>query len=93
VTEFPSDSVGNRFSFIVKAYSDFAVDGVASQTSASMILADRPDKPSSAPTRNIATDEFTVAVNIVVVPGDHGSTITSYNVEIDDGIGGDFSEI
>jgi hypothetical protein len=45
-----------------------------------MILADLPDKPSVAPTRNIQTDEFTVAVNIIVVPGDHGSTITSYNV-------------
>jgi hypothetical protein len=30
-----------------------------------MILADIPDRPALAPTRNILTDEFTVAVNIV----------------------------
>jgi hypothetical protein len=53
VTEFPSSSIGLRFSFIIKVYSDFAVDGVASDTSESMILADLPDKPSVAPTRNI----------------------------------------
>lgn len=58
-----------------------------------MILADIPDKPTSAPTRNVETDESTVGVNIVVVPDDHGSAITSYNIEIDDGQGGPFVEL
>jgi hypothetical protein len=58
-----------------------------------MILANLPDRPSLAPYRNILTDEFTVAVNIVQVPGYHGSQITSYNIEIDDGKGGDFKEL
>lgn len=69
------------------------MDGVASSVSNSMVLSDRPDKPSSAPARNSETSEFTVAVSFVVVPGDHGSAITSYNVEVDDGLGGDFTEI
>ena len=93
MTEFPESSVGKRFTFIIKAYTDFAVDGVPSEMSSSMILADRPDKPSIAPSRNSETSESTVAVNIVVVPGDHGSAITSYNIEIDDGYGGSFVEL
>lgn len=93
VTDFPSSSVGKRFTFLIKAYTDFAIDGVASDSSVSMILADKPDKPSIAPTRNTQTSESTVAVNIVIVPGDHGSAITSYNVEIDDGYGGHFMEL
>jgi hypothetical protein len=39
------------------------------------------------------TDEHTVAVNIVIVPGYHGAPIVSYNIEIDDGFGGDFREV
>jgi len=58
-----------------------------------MILADRPDKPSVAPIRNSETNEFTASVNIVIVPGNHGSTITSYNIEVDDGLGGPFREL
>jgi hypothetical protein len=91
VTEFPDSSISKRFSFIVRAVTDYAE--VDSSISESMILADLPDKPSAAPSRNVLTDETTLAVNIVVVPGDHGSTITSYNIEVDDGFGGDFVEL
>lgn len=55
-----------------------------------MILADRPDKPAVPPIRSILTDEQTVSVTILPVPGYHGSPITSYNVEMDDGLGGAF---
>jgi hypothetical protein len=34
-----------------------------------------------------------VAVSILAVPGFHGSIITSYEIQIDDGIGGDFEEL
>jgi hypothetical protein len=93
VTELPAASVGNRFKFIVKVYTDFATAGVASDASESIILASVPDKPAAAPTRNTNTNENTVAINILTVPGDHGSTITSYNIEKDDGLGGSFSEL
>jgi hypothetical protein len=39
------------------------------------------------------TDEFTASVNILAVPGNHGSPIVSYNIEVDDGHGGDFREL
>jgi hypothetical protein len=43
--------------------------------------------------RNSATSETTVAVNISTVLVSNGSTIFSYIVEIDDGLGGDFVEL
>lgn len=93
VTDLPAASVGHRFSFKVKVFTAFATDGVSSENSASIILADLPDKPSSAPLRNSATSETTVAVNISTVLGSNGSPIFSYIVEIDDGLGGDFVEL
>jgi hypothetical protein len=93
VTDFPANSLGNRFFFRVKVYTDFASDGVESGLSASIILGGVPDKPSTAPTRNTETSEHVVAVNIVTVSEDNGSTITSYNIEVDDGLGGDFVEL
>lgn len=59
----------------------------------SIILADLPDKPISAPIRNVATSQSVVAINIVTVPGDHGSTIQTYIIEIDDGFGNQFTPI
>lgn len=75
VTEFPHNSVGQRFSFTVKVFTDYAIEGIQSDESESIILADLPDRPVSAPTRNVATSSSMVAVNIVTVPGDHGSPI------------------
>lgn len=91
VTEFPISSVGKRFRFMVRVVTDYAE--VDSAVSTSMILADLPDKPSMKPTRNLLTGESTLAVDILAVPGDHGSTITSYNIEVDDGYGGSFIEL
>lgn len=93
VTEFPINSIGQRFSFTVKVFTDYAVEGIESTLSESIILADLPDKPISAPTRNIATSQTVIAVNILVVPGDHGSPIQTYIIEIDDGLGNQFTPI
>jgi aspartate-semialdehyde dehydrogenase len=91
VNELPANSLGLRFRFSIVVVT--AYQSVSSSESASMILADRPDKPALAPTRSLLTDENTVAVNIVPVPGFHGSPITSYNIQIDDGQGGAFIEL
>lgn len=93
VTDFPANSVGLRFTFQVSVFTDFAIAGVSSSKSISMILGDRPDKPSSAPQRNAQTSESVISVTILPVPGIHGSAITTYVVEIDDGKGGLFTEL
>jgi len=90
VDEFPALSIGLRFRFAVAVFTSFADQGVVSPISSSFILANVPDKPSQPPTRNSATNEFTVAADIIQVPGIHGSPIVSYNIEIDDGYGGPF---
>jgi hypothetical protein len=43
VTEFPVSSIGKRFTFIVKVYTDFATAGVTSPLSDSIVLASLPD--------------------------------------------------
>jgi len=91
VTDLPVSSVGKRFRFKVRVVTNFAT--VDSAVSESMILADRPDKPSMAPTRNTLTSNTTLAANILAVPGDHGSAIFSYHIEVDDGLGGPFIEL
>jgi hypothetical protein len=78
---------------MLKAFTDYASDGVASDISVSIILADLPDQPSQPPSRNALTSENKVVCNILPVPGDHGSTIVSYHIEIDDGAGGNFVEL
>lgn len=93
VTEFPTNSVGNHFNFIVKVFSKQAVNGVASNLSDPMILGDVPDQPPTVPTRNAQSGEYIIAVNIGAVSGINGSPISSYHVEIDDGQGGIYTEI
>ncbi len=68
---------------MIKAITEYGSS--ESAISESMVLADIPDKPSAAPSRNIMTSESAVAVNVVGVPGDHGSPIQQYSIESDDG--------
>lgn len=69
-------------------YTDFAVEGVKSDLSASMILAGIPSKPTDVPTRQALTDESKLALAIGGAVQNNGSPITSFNIEIDDGLGG-----
>lgn len=78
----------------MKVFTDYTFeDGIESDLSESIILADFPDKPLSIPTRNVATSQSVVAINIVEVPGDHGAVIETYEIEIDDGLGNQFIPI
>jgi hypothetical protein len=66
-------------------YTDFAIDGVISSNSNSMVLADLPSKPGNPPTRQTLTDEHTIDIAISDSVIDNGSAIISYNIEIDNG--------
>ena len=89
VTDFPASSLGKRFTFAVRVYTDYASSGVVSPISDSLILAGLPEAPSLAPTRNGDTSETVIQVDIIAIAAD----ITSYHVEIDDGLGGTFVEL
>ena len=65
-----------------------------SEVSDSIILASQPGQPSNVPTRKTAdSGEFSIGVDLSSVATHNGSAITSYHVEIDNGSGGDYSEI
>jgi hypothetical protein len=93
VTDFPIASIGNRFVFKVLVFTDFAVDGIPSFNSLSMILADLPSKPADMPTRELQSNESTLELKVLGNVQANGSPIVSYNIEIDDGLGGMFEEV
>jgi len=93
VTELPGSSLGKSFKFIVKVFTALATDGVQSSTSDAFLLAGLPDAPASAPTRGASTSASAIQVSITAVAGTNGSPITSYYIEIDDGLFGSFVEL
>lgn len=94
VTDFPDNSLGNSFLFTVKVYTKNAMQGISSEVSDLIILAGVPDKPADVPTRRDSeAGEFVIAVDLSPVTGINGAALTSYHVEIDDGMGGAYSSI
>lgn len=97
VTEFPANSLGNSFVFLVKVKTDYTEHvvgaSVPSQKSASFLLAGVPGTPSSAPTRNANSGSSVIQVDYLTVSSANGSPITSYVVEIDDGLAGNFTKL
>jgi hypothetical protein len=97
VTEFPAGGLGFEFTFAVKVKTDFTElelgASVSSDNSAAFVLAGVPDAPAAAPVRGTYSGSTQVYVEFDAVAGTNGSPITSYFVEIDDGNGGDFTEL
>lgn len=55
------------------------------------VLADIPDTPLNAPaTDPFVTTDSIVKIDCTTVSGNGGSAITSYSLEIDNGMGGDY---
>mmetsp|Transcript_29133 Transcript_29133/g.28186 ORF Transcript_29133/g.28186 Transcript_29133/m.28186 type:complete len:201 (+) Transcript_29133:1094-1696(+) len=67
--------------------------GIDSDESDPMLVAGVPDQPLSGPTRGASTSSTLIEVDIAAVAGDNGSPITSYDIQIDDGMGGAFVEL
>jgi hypothetical protein len=70
-------------------------DGVLGPATASpgFLFAGVSSAPSSSPTRGSSSGAAVVHVNILAVAGTNGAAITSYEVQIDDGLGGAFTEL
>lgn len=76
------------------AYTEFDLGGgITGQQSAGMRLAGVPDAPANAPTRGSSSGSSTIHVDYGVVTQNNGAVITSYIVEIDDGLIGNFVEL
>ena len=94
MTEFPTSSLGAYFLFQLKVVTEHTNtvlgDGVAGDVSVAMLLAGVPGAPATAPTRGASSGSTIVDVDIVAVTVTSGSAIESYQVDIDDGLGGAF---
>lgn len=95
VSEFPASPtpLGLSFVFKVRVFTLFSTSGVDSQESEAMLLAGVPAKPSAGPTRLDATSNTQISVSINAVTTTNGSPITSYHIDIDNGMGGSYTEI
>lgn len=85
VSDFPVNSLGNRFQFIVKVYTMEAQDGISSVVSDPIILAGIPSQPQTVPFRGTNTHQNQIETLIEEVTTTNGSPIVSYAVMIDDG--------
>lgn len=80
--------------FIVEVLTTFSWDeGVNSQTSDEILIAEVPATPTLAPTSGPTTGASIIDIMISAVSQINGSPIISYNIEIDDGLGGEFIEV
>ena len=99
MTELPSGSLGSQFVFQVKVTTAYTLqvlsDGVLGPATANpgFLYAGVPSAPTSSPTRGSSSGSSVVNVDIATVSGTNGAAITSYEVQIDDGIGGSFVEL
>jgi hypothetical protein len=76
------------------AYTEFDLGaGVPGLPSAALTLAGVPAAPGAAPTRGGSSGSATVHVDYTAVTQTNGAAITSYIVEIDDGLAGNFTEL
>ena len=94
VTAFPAGTaVGAnlRFKLIVFNQGGFST---TSSNSTRVELAGVPQAPASAPTRDHAvTSGSVIRVTYSAPPSDGGAPLTSYEVQMDDGLGGGFSTV
>ena len=89
VTSFPASSTGRTFKFIVKVFTTQreALSGIGY-----FVLAGVPSKPTDKPVNDLTvTSDSRIKVTFAnPPPNDNGSPILSYELQMDDGITGDF---
>ena len=93
VTDLPSSPVGLSFVFKVVAYTSFATSGVSSSLSSSFLFALPPSTPAVSPTKGSSTSASQIEIDITEVTITNGASILSYQVQIDDGLGGSFIDV
>lgn len=93
MNELPANSLGLYFLFKVKVITKYSLTGVDSLASDPILLAGVPDKPSAAPSRGSLTSDTMIHTLITAVSGTNGAPVLSYDIEIDDGLGGAFVEL
>jgi hypothetical protein len=93
VTDLPPNKLGSFFVFKVRVVTDYTPVGIDGPVSDPLLLAGLPGKPPTAPTRDDSTNNMQIVLNVANVTQDNGTPIRSYHIEIDNGMGGAFTEI
>ena len=83
--------MGATYLFKIEAYNP---NGSSFSEAVGFVFASIPATPTQAPTQNLAkTTAANLPIQVETVTDDGQSPILSYNVEIDDGHGREFSEL
>ena len=90
ITELPSGIVGSKMRIIVYAKNEAELTGQTDYIE--VTVAGVPDTPST-PTEDLSITTNTTIGVTYSAPNSNGAQISSYEVQIDDGTGGDFSTI
>ena len=97
VTELPADGLGSEFVFQLKVFTDYTVlvlgDGVPGEASLPILFAGVPGAPPSPPRRGALSGATVLHVEVDAVAATNGAAISSYELQVDDGLGGSFAEL
>jgi len=92
ITTFDAEDTGQGFVIYLVAYTE-AGDSIESEH-ATITLGDVPDKPSNAPYKDSAASSgsrLLIRYDALAESANGGLALESYSLEIDDGVGGEFS--
>jgi hypothetical protein len=92
VTNFPASSAGNTFNFMVIAFNEM---GQLQSDTGSYILASVPAPPTSGPSM-VSQSGHSISIiyqALTTISQTGGSVIMGYNLQMDDGMGGSFTDI
>lgn len=67
VTDLPVDKLGSPFVFKVRVITDYSPQGIDGVESDPLLFAGKPAKPPTPPTRNDATNNMQIVMNIASV--------------------------
>lgn len=67
VTDLPADKIGSPFVFKVRVITDYSPQGIDGVESDPLLFAGKPAKPPTPPTRNDATNNMQIVMNIASV--------------------------
>ena len=89
ITELPSGVVGQYMRIQIHALNSAGLSSLSDILQ--VVVAGIPSTPTSAPTEDSTTTSKSTIGVTYLQPSDQGSSILSYDVQIDDGIGGTFT--
>ncbi len=67
MTDLPADKLGSFFVFKVRVVTQYTTVGIDGPNSEPLLLAGKPARPSTAPTRDDSTTNMQIVLNVAAV--------------------------